>query len=1182
MANISWTPSQENAINAGDRTLLVSAAAGSGKTAVLTERIIKKIQEGSADINRLIIVTYTRAAANELKARITKKLSEALKDDPSNARLAKQLSSVGAAKISTIHSFCIDAIKHNFDKLGLPCGIRIAEESEIKLLKIKIMNSMFDDLYDENSPFAGFEKFTDCFITEQDDALPARFISLYDSLCSRSEGVDLIASLADRLAEDKEKPFLTTLHGSYLRSYTEAFLDSYIEPSKKMLSVLEGCEKCNEKYADEYRRILDEVDLIKKALQKGDYLTTQSLLKNSKSLPMNGSHIDREFPNVPQIKNIKDKYKTEIKSFYSSYYSDTEEQIRKCYEDTESIYRSLHRLLSAFNEKFKEEKLRRKIMDFNDAERYALRLFLKDGKPTETAKAYGESIDEIYIDEYQDINQLQDDIFTAISGSSHRFMVGDIKQSIYAFRGSEPQIFANYRDSFPVYDKESKDSTGTIFLSNNFRCSDNIIKFCNTVCGKLMSNIYGGVPYLKEDDLVYSKKEENPVTAPVEVILVEKGSELSEEQVVAKRIKELIAKGHSPSDIVILLPRMKNTVEAYEEALKEQNVPYFNASAGGFFANPEILLMMCLLNVIDNPRRDIYLAGALQSPIFGFSLDDMIDVKKYGGNTYLYDSLLEWYAATENPKAKYFFDTIEDMRTYATGAPIDKLIWYIYSKTAMLSLSYGDADGEERRANLLMLYEYARSFENGSFKGLYNFILYINNLTENEAKVSEAKTNTDATPTVKISTIHHSKGLEFPICFVSSCGKEYLTPETTHLRESLTLDPTLGIAVYTPEENGLCKINGILRRIIKTKGVNDQATEELRLLYVALTRAKDKLIVTGKCRTTAEALTDKCQAVMDTFSPYSVVGCKSFITLIRLALLFAPNDPCYSLSVEQSLKDEDRVVEAVTVEADEGVNKTEDTRSPEQLPAEEGEEYKRLKALFTDRFAFRYAHSAAAELPSKMAVSRLYPGVLDEEDTPTPVAPMRQAPRFLEDSVKASGAQRGTATHVFMQFCDFDNVVNNGVDAEIDRLIKKRFIPEGYADMIRRDTLKVFFTSSLFSQMRASRSLNRETRFNICLPASSFTEDSELKATLSGDTVLVQGVMDCFFEDANGDIVIVDYKTDTFTSEQKKNPPLCEQILQERHSTQLGYYRLACKQLLGKEPKKAVIWAFDLGKEIEI
>ncbi len=1179
MAELNWTPSQESAINAKDRTLLVSAAAGSGKTAVLTERIIKNICEGTADINRLVIVTFTNAAAKELKARITKRLSEELKNDPANTRLARQLSSVGTARISTIHSFCIDVIKRNFDKLGLPCGIRIAEESEIKLLKIKIMNAMFDDLYDENSPFEGFERFTDCFITDQDDALPTRFLSLYDSLCSRSEGIDFISSLADRLAEDKDKPFLTTLHGTYLRMYTEAFLDSYVEPSKKILSILEGSDKSYKRYVDEYQRILDEVELIKKALKKGDYPTVQSLFKHSTPIRMVKTNIDSDFSEATQIKEVRNAYKKEVAAFYSDYYSDSEEQIRKCYEDTESIYRSLYRLLSSFNDRFREEKLKRKIMDFNDTERYVLELFLKDGRPTETAKAYGELFDEIYIDEYQDINQLQDDIFTAISGTSHRFMVGDIKQSIYGFRGSEPKIFADYRDAFPVYDEKTEDSTGTIFLSNNFRCSENIIKFCNTVCGKLMSNIFDGVPYLEEDDLVYSKKEEKQVKDPVEVILVERGSELSEEQVVARRIKELIDEGHSPSDIVILLRKTKNKVEAYEEALKELNIPYFNSSEGGFFANPEILLMLCLLNVIDNPRRDIYLAGALQSPIFGFSLDDMIEVRRYDRGGYLYDSLLKWYEATENPKARYFLETVEDMRAHAAGSPIDELIWYIYSKTSMLSLSYGETGGEERRANLLMLYEYARSFESGSFKGLYNFILYINNLIENEARVGEAKTNTDATPTVKISTIHHSKGLEFPICFVSGCGTTYLTPNTYTVRDELTLDPLLGIAVYTPEENGLCRINGILRRIIKIKAVNDQAAEELRLLYVALTRARDRLIVTGKCTSSAENLTKNCKNLMHTFSPYTVSSCNSFITLIRLALLYAPNDPCYALSIEHAPDDD-----AALPKTEPALNDAEDTPD---LPAtdniaEQSEEYSRLKALFTERFSFRYAHSAAAELPSKMAVSRLYPGVLDEDDTQTPTAPMLVTPRFLEGEVKSSGAQRGTATHVFMQFCDFDNVVNNGVDAEIDRLIKKRFIPEGYANMIRRDTLKVFFSSPLFSQMRKSPSLNRETRFNICLPASSFTEDSELKATLAGDSVLVQGVMDCFFEDENGEVVIVDYKTDTFTEEQKKDIVLCEQKLRERHGTQLGYYRLACRQLLGKDPKKSVIWSFDLGKEVEI
>ena len=509
------------------------------------------------------------------------------------------------------------------------------------------------------------------------------------------------------------------------------------------------------------------------------------------------------------------------------------------------------------------------------------------------------------------------------------------------------------------------------------------------------------------------------------------------------------------------------------------------------------------------------------------------------------------------------------MRAYAAGSPIDKLIWYIYTKTAMLSLSYGEERGEERRANLMMLYEYARTFESGSFKGLYNFILYVNNLIENSARIKEAKTNSDATPTVKIMSIHNSKGLEFPVCFLCECDSGYTNYNSVYHKDSLIRDAKLGIAVYTPEESGTCKINGILRRIIKRKKQNDEAAEEMRLLYVALTRARDRLIVTGTC-TNAEKLYEKCQVLRERFSPYTVVSCKNYMTLMRIALLDAETDPCWKLSIDGAALPDGND----TPDADD---------SDDDLPAKSGKtSYEDYKKLFAERFAFRYPFAATADLPSKLAVSKLYPGVLDEEDEATVSAPMRSLPRFLESGAKASAAERGTATHVFMQFCDFDNVKAHGVDAETERLINKGFIPEAYRDMIHRDKLERFFASPLFAQMNASEDLRRETRFNIYLSASDLTEDEELKRTLAQEHVLVQGVIDCFFTDADGDIVIVDYKTDTFTREQKETPGECERILRSRHGTQLHYYRLACRQLLGKEPKKTLIYSFDLGKEITV
>lgn len=1170
MAEVKWTLSQKQAIDARDCTLLVSAAAGSGKTAVLTERIIEKLRDtaGKADLSRMLIVTFTNAAAKELKVRIAKKLSEALESDPLNKHLAKQLSSISSAKICTVDSFCLDIVKGNFDSLGLPAKMRIADETEVSLLKNTVMNDLFDTLYADKETFADFESFTDIFIKDRDDSLPELFLKFYNKLSSYARGVDLVEEFALMLEEEKDKPFFEGRYGSFIKEYTTAFIDTYLPCVREYTAHFATTDGCPPKSAARYHAAFSDMlrilEALKDALEANDMDRAHLAVRDFEEAKMNGTRLTGE-PDAVYIKGVKNNFDSDMQSIRDSFFIYTGEDVRACYSDTAKLLRRLHRLLTVFDKSFTAEKRRRRILDFSDVERYALELLYKDGAPTELALSYGKRFDEIYIDEYQDINELQDTVFRSIAGSAHRFMVGDIKQSIYGFRGAAPTIFADYRDTFPPYSDSQVTGEATIFLSNNFRCAEPVVKFCNAIFETVMNNSFGGVQYLPEDNLVYSKSEDFPVTDPTEVILVPKPKDGApgEPQVVAARIEKLLKAGYRAKDIVILLRSPKSSAARFEAALSGINVPCYNADNAGFFENPEVLLALCLLNIIDNPRRDIYLAGALKSPVFGFTLDELELMRKAYPKGYLYDALCAWAQDNPHSKADYFFSFLEEMRRFARTEPIDKLIWHLYTETSLPNDVYGNAGADEsRRANLMMLYEHARRFESGSFKGLYNFIRYIGEVIDRDARIEEAKTQTDEQDAVRIMSVHASKGLEFKVCFLCCADKPFKSEKGG---DDILLDAELGIGTYTEEPSGIARVNGILRKTIQEKAACSAIAEEMRILYVALTRAVDRLIVTAQVGKT-DTLFDKCAVLNKLLSPYMMHACNNYITMILTALEGKQGVP-YTLHT---------VSEEEIAELADGADEKGETVTA--LP--ETPDYDTCKREIDKRFSFKYPLEEAARLPSKLSVSRLYPAILDEEETADTSASMLPRPSFLDGKEKAGAAERGTATHVFMQFCDFDAVKEHGVDAEIERLIAKRFIPESYRDLIHRDKLAGFFESGLFERMCASGALWREKRFNITLPASRFTEDGERGEALEGESILVQGVIDCFFEEADGSITVVDYKTDRFTEAQKKDPEACAAILRERHGTQLGYYRTAVELLTGKKPGKTVIYAFDLGKEI--
>ncbi len=1210
----SWTEAQKSAIYDRGNTLLVSAAAGSGKTAVLTARILSKLtdREAPLDLSRLLVVTFTKAAAEELRERIAAALTDELSKDPGNKRLANQLLQLGSAKISTIHSFCYQLLRSHFDALGLSAGVRIGDAAEVKLLRKKIMNEVIDGYYegtDEGDPYAiaDFAAFSDLFITDRDDRLTELFLSLSDKLQSYSEGSEYLRHFAHEL-EDSADGFFDSRFGRGLLGMAAEELDYYERIFSDACAYFSPDEGFAKNYLPAFEAEWRFCHMLKQAMGRYDQGLTDLIDSHQPITLGRGVKKENQTAESDFYKDRRKDFAAYLQKLRGKVLPESEEVARESCLQTAAICRDLYRLIKRFETAMDEEKRRRGILDYQDLERLTLRLLYQNGVPSPIARELQDYYAEIYIDEYQDVNQVQDSIFRAIAGEDNLFMVGDIKQSIYGFRGAAPDIFAGYRTDYPLLG-EGEGQKHTVFLSNNFRCDGPIIDFSNAIFSCLFPTS-GRIGYTAADDLICSKQEGRTDAVPVTVALIEKDTDEEdgemtevdgEAEYVAGEIEKLLREGHRAGDIAILLRSAKTSAPRFEDALRRRGIPTENAAATDFFENAEVRLMLCLLCIIDNPMRDIELTGALMSPLYRFTLDDMITVRRYLPEVSLYEALERYTAEKDFLKGRYFLEKLEQYRAYADGQPVDKLIWYLYSDTGLLSFAGGQTGAEkaptspeEVRANLMLFYDHARSYESGSFKGLYQFIYYIEDIIADQNTIEQSKKGGEG-DSVRIMTVHQSKGLEFPVCFLCDAGKKI---NKSDIKANMILDSDYGFAMMLRDDTGFARYSTPLRTASAMNLERKQMEEEMRVLYVALTRARERLYVTAGLKKAAE-VAEECRIAASLPHPNLFLRQGCYIKWILTALAGREDIGEYCRILYPA---PDTQADAAAVAA-QGENTSRENADPAFL-----REVERYKAMFAERFAFLYPYMEATRTPAKLAVSGLYPRVLDEDEEGVlelfdgeigeeitdeeaadtePSALIPPMPRFMQDSVSevtATAAERGTATHVCMQFCDFDYAEGHGVDAEIKRQTEQGFITEAMAGLIWRGQIAAFFRSPLYKAMRAADlrgELHREFRFNIKLPASDFTADEEKKAKLAGEYLLVQGVVDALFFDGDG-YRIVDYKTDYAVRDPDGGITAASKMLADRHRLQLSYYKQACERITGRAVTGVSLYAFCLGEEIPL
>ena len=1210
------TKSQKSAVDQRNCSLLVSAGAGSGKTAVLTQRIINRLCDKNDDCNvtDFLVVTFTTAAAKELSDRIRKKLSDAAMKDPSNKKILRNIALLPQANISTINAFCYDVVRKNFQKLGLNAAVRIADDAEMQVIREKIMNRTLSDAFEsEDKDFSDrLVNVSEMFSGARDDE---NFVGLLLGLDAHLRADTnpentkrRVLSMYDdvRTAED----FFQSEYGRYLKSYSQKLLSEQLNTLCTLEKMCADGNQLENKYLPSVSADVQNVELLLKAVSEKDYTAVRDAVRNfaAQKLGSVRNYPDKELCEI--VKTAKSECADNIRKKLADMYCADERVMRLCALDCSEVLRVMFALEDEFSRRLEETKNQLGILDFNDVEHLTIKLLTDEnnpGQPSETALSLRERFKEIYIDEYQDVNPLQDEIFKLIARTDKngteksRFMVGDIKQSIYRFRGARPDIFKSYRASFSDCDTDS--STKRIFMQDNFRCAQSVIELTNFLFVRLM-----GKDYEDGDALSFSRIETVPVKSKAELIvadckLPEDGDEISTEQaeaqIIAQKILEVVnnenyrdgeGKTFGFSDVAVLT-RSRKALKIYSGVLSEYGIPVYCDVGENFYEKKEILLALCILNSIDNPLRDIQLAGYMRSVPGGFSDDELCVIKAAFPKTKLYLSV-KAYAETNGgtplgDKCRDFTEKLDFYRTMSRGKNAGGFVWQLYTDADLLNICSspvfnGDTPDvcSDRRRNLMKLYEMARSYTNTSFRGIGAFLEYIRDSSEKAEEKAQQLVGNDS---VKLMTMHGSKGLEFPVCFVSSLASKFRNETQSVV---MSYDCGIGMKLKDVEmlksqssATGRTSVDTPFRKICANTEKSAGIAEEMRILYVALTRARDYLFMTAAVKNDITKVLRRCyvNSVSGNFSDVScyleaVLNCIMNEDCARIFRETAGIPRDFEKDCFPTAQNLDNILSCVCFEYEMSARDTADEEDAEENEVFEPD--KELLEKLTENGRFEYSDKLLTRLPSKLTVSQLKSGLLDDDGEMLYAAKrdLKTVPDFAVSDIKPNAGERGTAMHLFMQFADYEKCAEHGCEAEADRLAQEQFIDERTREMLDTEKLNEFFKTPLYNEIKNSVKVFRERRFNLETDASEFSENIEKdKAKL-----LVQGVIDLYFRSADGTYTVVDFKTDKVSGRD------AESILINRHAEQLRIYCTAVERITKGKIKKAVIFSFELMKSIEV
>ena len=1180
MGEVQFTENQRRAIVTQGCALLVSAAAGSGKTAVLAERAVRLLTgENPISAYHLIIVTFTTAAAGEMRRRIAQKLAERLAENPEDEWLRMQQLMLPRARISTIHALCAGLVRANFEKLGLPGEMRIADDAELNVLLNETIDEVFERHY-ENEDTAFHRLFYYFCGNGSDKRLSELIVRVYRYIRSFAFPLLWLDRAEELLCSDtpeKKSIWMQQMfkHWEQAFSYAQTLLLQAVD--EMMESDL------FEKYGPAFS---EDIHFIKMLLQDAQNQNADGIAKALSSFvkPRLAAVRKAADPALQhRVKELRKKaydlVEKETAHFFDQGFSlFPEERHRADRLYTASVVHSLFELVRETDALLYEKKMERGILDFSDLEHMAVRLLAEpvDGKaiPTPLARELAEECAEIMVDECQDISEVQDTIFRMLSKEEHNlFMVGDVKQSIYRFRQAMPELFIQRRDSYAPYSKKAEQGGVSIVLDQNFRSRREVCDIVNAVFSQIMTREAGDVDYTEADYLNPGLPYPAAEGMEPELCIVDcsenedEQSDLEREAVfIAQRIRKMVEekfavteKGEKRpcrfSDFAVLLRSTKNKSEIYADAMRKHGVPCLAAVADHFLDSYEIAVMRNLLRIIDNPMLDVALVSVMLSPIGSFSADDVTRIRLAGKKE---QALWLGLCDDMENKSRSFVQLITVLRRAASVQRVSEILRSVYEKTEFCSLVYSLGEGEKKEANLKRFLHTAEQYEQYGTEGLSGFLRYLDRAEETgasfEGGTAPLSANTDS---VRILSIHASKGLEFPICIIADCSKPFNLQD---LNSEIQMNAALGFAIKNIDRAALKSYGGLPFSVIRLQNRREMLAEEMRVLYVAMTRAREKLLFIMRTAGLEKKLNRAAVlAVGKKPMAFEILSANSYADWLLSVFLRLPSCtvlqnyveagklPCADSSVPVQI----RIC---------GLQQVAEDLSARALCSDEDVGF---SALLRARIAYVYPDESRTKLPAKVTVTEIAKHQQGEEGQK-----LAAKPRFLE-SKGLTPAQRGTVLHTFMQTADHSTACMD-LEKEIQRLVFQRFLTVEEAASLNRKKIRAFYKSSLYQRMIRCVKVLREYPFLYEIPASELK--TEAGDAVPDEKILLQGIADCLLFEEDG-LVIVDYKTDYVEDEN---------ILAARYYDQLRIYRDVMRAAFQIPVKECLLYSLHLEREIPI
>ncbi|RHW43160.1 helicase-exonuclease AddAB subunit AddA [Neobacillus notoginsengisoli] len=1233
---LKWTSDQWKAIVAKDTDILVAAAAGSGKTAVLVERMIRKIvsADDPVDVDQLLVVTFTNASAAEMRNRIGEALEKAINDDPESRHLRRQLSLLNKASISTLHSFCLDVVRKYYYLIDVDPGFRIADETEAQLLRDEVMDALLEEEYGTkgNEPFF---RLVDTFTSDRnDEALQEITVALYDFARSNpnpDKYLDGVVSMYDTSGMEKieELPFIDALLFDIQLQLNSA--RQFAEKALEVAKLPDGPAA----HADAFTSDIHLIDGLLAAAND----SWESLYTAMQSIKFAGAATIRKGQCDEELKKKAGKYRDKVKRIVnglaSELFSRKPESFLHDMEEMKPVIETLTGLVRKFSDRFEAAKKEKGLVDFSDLEHYCLDILVQNEDeagnllPSAAALSYRDQFREVLVDEYQDTNMVQETILKLVSGGSgevgNLFMVGDVKQSIYRFRLAEPNLFLGKYNRFS---KDAPEEGLRIDLARNFRSRKEVLDATNYLFRQIMGVQVGEIEYGEDAELrLGADYPAEPF--PVELIMIDQGrnsepddaetdtdselldaEELEQSQLEARtmaaKIKEIISSGQPVydaktktsrpvryRDIVILLRSMTWAPQIMEE-FKQQGLPIYANLSTGYFQATEVAIMMSLLKMIDNPYQDVPLAAVLRSPIVGLDEEELAIIKLQDKKGAFWDSVMafckknapaEWEGLHE--KVCRFTEQLEGWRTLARQGSLSELIWQLYRDTGFYDFAGGLPGGKQRQANLRALYDRGRQYEETSFRGLFRFLRFIERMMDRGDDLGAARALGEQEDVVRIMTIHSSKGLEFPVVFIAGIARSF---NMMDIRKSYMLDKEFGFATKYINPEKRIAYPSLPQLAFKRKKRMEMLAEEMRVLYVAMTRAKEKLYLLATLKDA-----DKKLSQWEDFATHprwlledaDRAAAAGYVDWIGPAL-FRHKDcgilrgGAEGVHIPAEIFGDESHWKVTMVNAEEisSLESEESSGSDGLLEVVRDlrpvAETSPREAEVIERLTWEYQFQDAASHRAKQTVSDMKRNreLADEESGTDLVKKARKTvldrPRFMQEKA-LSPAERGTALHAVMQHVDLSApITEDSIRLLVRQMVEAELLTEEQMEVIEPNLIVTFFQSDLGQRLLSAKKVYREVPFTASISSKEVYPDWKDE----NEQIFIQGIIDCLFEDQDG-LVMIDFKSDQITGRFYSGFEGAAPILEDRYRLQIELYTRALEKIWKRRVNERYLFFFD-------